>query len=154
MIDLDSDAATSKCLWYLTTYRSSRAPKGPSPRAGHRYDSLPMARNGIQPCSSTVANVVVHVRRLLNRRQAKKPQNCSNRHRVPRSAPAKRAMKKSAASLSLNRWKLWVWTWMKCFQICSRLLKNDHLLRCAHHSSLRRTKEYASRRSRLSGDFS
>jgi len=26
----------------------------------------------------------------------------------------------------------------------SRLLKNAHLLRCAHHASLRRTKKYAS----------
>jgi hypothetical protein len=26
----------------------------------------------------------------------------------------------------------------------SRLLKNAHLLRCAHHSSLRRTERYAS----------
>jgi hypothetical protein len=26
----------------------------------------------------------------------------------------------------------------------SRLLKNAHLLRCAHHTSLRRTKKYAS----------
>jgi len=31
--------------------------------------------NGLQPCSSTTANVVVHVRSLLNPRQEKKPQN-------------------------------------------------------------------------------
>ena len=30
---------------------------------------------------------------------------------------------------------------MPCF---SRLLKNAHLLRCAHHASLRRTRKYAS----------
>jgi hypothetical protein len=33
---------------------------------------------------------------------------------------------------------------LACKQVSNRLLKNAHLLRCAHHSSLRRTKKYAS----------
>ena len=33
---------------------------------------------------------------------------------------------------------------MKCFPRCNGLLKNSHVLRCAYHSSLLRTEQYAS----------